>query len=404
MRTCSRSDGNGLAGPVPSANTPKPMPRRRGLARARMLHTPRSSGFCKQALYTSAPAKPARTSSHSPAVIQLRQVDKIYPTAAGPFHALRDVDLSVAAGEVFGIIGRSGAGKSTLLRLLNLLEHPSRGEILIEDQDIAQFDAASLRRLRQRIGVVFQHFNLLGSRTVYENVRFPLRVAGELSAAAQRERVHEMLELVGLSDQLNKYPRQLSGGQRQRVGIARALANRPTLLLCDEATSALDPETTQSILALLRSINQRLRLTIVLITHGMDVIRAVADRLAVLDHGRVIESGNVIDVFLSPHHPTTRALLAESGIETGTLEVASSVGAARLLRITYRGPIVATPLLSELTRELGLDFVILQGSIGRIKDVPYAELTVAVTPQEAARWQQLCTSLEQRGIHYEVVR
>jgi D-methionine transport system ATP-binding protein len=337
-------------------------------------------------------------------VIELRQVDKVYATPAGPFHALRAVDLTVAAGEVFGIIGRSGAGKSTLLRLLNLLEQPSRGEVLIESQDIAHLDAAALRRLRQRIGVVFQHFNLLGSRTVYENVRFPLRVAGELSTAAQRERVHEMLELVGLSDQAHKYPRQLSGGQRQRVGIARALANRPTLLLCDEATSALDPETTQSILALLRSINQQLKLTIVLITHGMDVIRTVADRLAVLDHGQVIETGSVIDVFLGPRHATTRALLAESGIETGTLDVTAATSGARLLRLTYRAAAVATPVLSELTRELDLDFVILQGSIGRIKDVPYAELTVAVAQQDTARWQQLCTALSQRSIQYEVLR
>jgi D-methionine transport system ATP-binding protein len=337
-------------------------------------------------------------------VIELRQVDKVYATPAGPFHALRAVDLSVAAGEVFGIIGRSGAGKSTLLRLLNLLEQPTRGEVLIQGQDIAQLAAPTLRRLRQRIGVVFQHFNLLGSRTVYENVRFPLRVAGELNAAAQRERVHQMLELVGLTDQAHKYPRQLSGGQRQRVGIARALANRPTLLLCDEATSALDPETTQSILTLLRSINQQLQLTIVLITHGMDVIRSVADRLAVLDHGQVIESGTVIDVFLSPHHATTRALLAESGIETGNLDVAATTSGARLLRLTYRAAAVATPVLSELTRELDLDFVILQGSIGRIKDVPYAELTVAVAQQDAGRWQQLCTALQRRSIQYEVLR
>jgi D-methionine transport system ATP-binding protein len=337
-------------------------------------------------------------------VIQLRQVDKIYSTPVGPFHALREVDLTVAAGEIFGIIGRSGAGKSTLLRLLNLLEHPSRGEVLIDGHDIAQFDAASLRRLRQRIGVVFQHFNLLGSRTVYENVRFPLRVAGELSAAAQGERVHAMLELVGLSDQVHKYPRQLSGGQRQRVGIARALANRPTLLLCDEATSALDPETTQSILGLLRTINQQLRLTIVLITHGMDVIRAVADRVAVLDQGRVIESGRVIDIFLDPQHATTRALLAESGIETASLEFSSSRSGQRLLRLTYQGESVATPLLSQLTRELDLDFAILQGSVGCIKDVPYGELIVAVASADAARWQRLCEALEQRTIRYQVLR
>lgn len=172
-----------------------------------------------------------------------------------------------------------------------------------------------LRRLRRQIGMVFQHFNLLGSRTVYENVRLPLRIAGGLNPREQSERIAEVLDLVGLQDQARKYPRELSGGQRQRVGIARALANRPRLLLCDEATSALDPETAQSILALLRDINQRLKLTIVLITHGMDVIHAIADRVAVLDHGRIVESGNVADVFHAPKHPTTRALLAASGYQ-----------------------------------------------------------------------------------------
>ena len=242
-------------------------------------------------------------------MIEVRKVDKLFRTPEGPFFALREVDLTVASGEVFGVIGRSGAGKSTLLRILNLLERPTAGTVFIEGREITRLGEPDLRRLRQRIGMVFQHFNLLSSRTVYENVRLPLRIAGGSSPKEEAERVAEALELVGLADHASKYPRQLSGGQRQRVGIARALANRPRLLLCDEATSALDPETTQSILALLRGINQHLKLTIVLITHGMDVIRAIADRVAVLDHGRIVESGDVTDVFLSPAHSTTRALL-----------------------------------------------------------------------------------------------
>jgi len=341
-------------------------------------------------------------------VIEVRKVDKLFQTREGPFFALREVDLSVRSGEVFGIIGRSGAGKSTLLRVLNLLERPTAGEVLIEGRAITQLDGAGLRRLRQQIGMVFQHFNLLGSRTVYENVRLPLRIAGGLSPREEAERIGEALELVGLSDQARKYPRQLSGGQRQRVGIARALANRPKLLLCDEATSALDPETTQSILGLLRDINQRLKLTIVLITHGMDVIRAIADRVAVLDHGRVVESGDVVDVFLFPKHPTTRALLAESGVETQAAPAATETrgaptanGIAGSWRLTYRGAVVATPVLTATAREHGLDITILQGSIGRVKDEPYAQLTVSIAENDEQRLKAFAESLAQREVHCE---
>jgi D-methionine transport system ATP-binding protein len=241
-----------------------------------------------------------------------------------------------------------------------------------------------------------------------------------LSSTQEAERISEVLDLVGLRDQARKYPRQLSGGQRQRVGIARALANRPQLLLCDEATSALDPETTQSILALLRDINARLKLTVVLITHGMDVIRAIADRVAVLDHGRVVEQGDVIDVFLRPKHATTRALLAESGMEVvgglaaggdgalvgegtgvdaGTrIGVATPNGVTRLWRLTYRGATVASPVLTATAREHGLDVAILQGSIGRIKDEPYAQLTISVPEVGEQRLRGFSESLARRDV------
>jgi len=336
-------------------------------------------------------------------VIEVRKVDKQFRTPAGPFFALREVDLTVASGEIFGIIGRSGAGKSTLLRILNLLEVPTAGEVLIEDRAITGLSGAGLRQLRQKIGMIFQHFNLLGSRTVYENVRLPLRIAGGLGQKEEARRVAEVLDLVGLTDHASKYPRQLSGGQRQRVGIARALANRPRLLLCDEATSALDPETTQSILALLRDINQRLQLTIVLITHGMDVIRAIADRVAVLDHGRVVETGDVVDVFLTPRHPTTRVLLAESGMETASAAAdgESKASDSQLWRLTYRGESVATPLLTAAAREHGLDITILQGSVGRIKDMPYGQLTVRVTGDDQKSLAHFSGSLAQRNVHCE---
>jgi D-methionine transport system ATP-binding protein len=329
-------------------------------------------------------------------VIEVRKVDKSFPTREGAFFALREVDLSVRPGEIFGIIGRSGAGKSTLLRVLNLLERPTAGEVLLEGRAITNLDGGELRRVRQRIGMVFQHFNLLGSRTVYDNVRLPLRIAGGLNSAQEAERISEVLDLVGLRDQARKYPRQLSGGQRQRVGIARALANRPQLLLCDEATSALDPETTQSILALLRDINARLKLTVVLITHGMDVIRAIADRVAVLDHGRVVEQGDVIDVFLRPKHATTRALLAESGMEIE--DGPAVVGSGALWRLTYRGATVASPVLTATAREHGLDVAIVQGSIGRIKDEPYAQLTISVPEVDEQRLRGFSESLARRDV------
>ena len=336
-------------------------------------------------------------------MIEVRKIDKQFLTPQGPFFALREVDLTVEGGEVFGIIGRSGAGKSTLLRILNLLETPTAGEVWIEDRDITRLSGTGLRELRQKIGMVFQHFNLLGSRTVYENVRLPLRIAGGLGAKEESRRVTEVLDLVGLADHASKYPRQLSGGQRQRVGIARALANRPRLLLCDEATSALDPETTQSILALLRDINQRLKLTIVLITHGMDVIRAIADRVAVLDHGRVVESGDVIDVFLTPRHSTTRVLLAESGMETSAAAPDNSLKTAdsQLWRLTYRGASVETPFLSTAAREYGLDVAILQGSVGRIKDTPYGQLTVRISGDVDHRIMHFAASLAQRSVRCE---
>jgi D-methionine transport system ATP-binding protein len=360
-------------------------------------------------------------------VIEVRKVDKQFQTSDGPFLALQGIDLSIRRGEIFGIIGRSGAGKSTLLRILNLLERPTAGEVRIEEQEITGLRGAGLRQMRQRIGMVFQHFNLLSSRTAYENVRLPLRIAGGLRAKDEADRVAEALELVGLTGQARKYPRQLSGGQRQRVGIARALANRPRLLLCDEATSALDPETTQSILSLLRDINKQLNITIVLITHGMDVIRAISDRVAVLDHGRVIESGDVVDVFLSPSHPTTRVLLAEIGMETptaaataegsnATFGVRACAGSgngapggmlndcgfgSQMWRLTYRGGVVETPVLTATAREHGLDIIVLQGSIGRIKDMPYAQLTVRVVGNDHERLAHFSQSLARRSVHCE---
>jgi D-methionine transport system ATP-binding protein len=337
-------------------------------------------------------------------VIEIRGVGKTYHTPTGAFQALRGVDLEIAKGEIFGIIGRSGAGKSTLLRTINLLERPTTGRVLVEGTDVTDLDGEPLRRLRQRVGIIFQHFNLLNSKTVQENVRLPLRVAGELERPAQDRRVAELLELVGLARHAAKYPAQLSGGERQRVGIARALANGPHILLCDEATSALDPETTQSILQLLLQINQRLALTIVLITHGMDVIRAVADRVAILDHGTVVESGKVVEVFLNPRNSVTRALLAESGIESEVAITTDGGDGSQVLRLTYHGALTEQPLLTTVSRESGLDFAILQASVGRLKGVPYGRLTIRTSPLEQDSLQRLLQALDAQGIRHEVLR
>ena len=246
-----------------------------------------------------------------PAIVELRDVSKHFRAAGRDVPVLSNVDLTVETGEIFGIVGHSGAGKSTLIRLVNALERPSSGRVLVEGEDVTAMDEPALRGLRQKIGMIFQHFSLLSARTVAQNIAFPLKLAGRMGEADIRARVTALIGRVGLSEHADKYPAQLSGGQKQRVGIARALATGPRLLLCDEATSALDPRTTRSVLGLLDEINRELNLTIVLITHEMQVIRALCDRVAVLDAGRIVESGEVDGLFRQPRHPVTEQFVAE---------------------------------------------------------------------------------------------
>jgi D-methionine transport system ATP-binding protein len=295
--------------------------------------------------------------------IQLLGVGKHY---AGQVRALHDINLDIRRGEVFGIIGRSGAGKSSLLRALNRLEEPSTGHVLINGEDIVGFDRARLATLRQGTGMIFQHFNLMASKTVGDNVGLPLRIAG-IGAQERQRRVSELLELVGLADKRDAYPAQLSGGQKQRVGIARALVLQPDLLLCDEATSALDPESTQSILALLRDINRRLGLTIVLITHEMEVIRDLCDRVVVLDGGQVVEQGEVWHIFGDPQHAVTRSLLGTlhpTGPAAGT-----DTGAENeiVLDLHYTGANGQEPDLLTIAARFGFPTRLLHGGIERIQ-------------------------------------
>ena len=321
-------------------------------------------------------------------MIEIEKLSLTYAGKQGPVQALRDVDLHIASGEVFGIIGRSGAGKSSLVRCINLLNRPSVGRIVVGGQDLTTLDDAELRAARRRIGMVFQHFNLLASRTVYGNAALPLELAG-MDAAAIQARVEPLLELVGLSALRDRYPSQISGGQKQRVGIARALASRPQVLLSDEATSALDPETTRSILALLRRVNRELGLTVVLITHQMQVIKQVADRVAVMEAGRVVEQGPVIEVFTRPQHAMTRSLIDEivplalpASVFGHAALLARELPAGhegQLLRLAYSGAAAYQPILSRLSREQGLTVSILHGQIDDIQGQTFGALAVHVS-------------------------
>ncbi|MGH8379811.1 methionine ABC transporter ATP-binding protein [Pseudomonas sp.] len=306
---------------------------------------------------------------------------KTYPGQAAP--ALEAIDLNIQRGEIFGIIGRSGAGKSSLIRTINRLEQPSAGRVLINQVDIGEFDEDRLVRLRRRIGMIFQHFNLISAKTVWQNVELPLKVAGVAKAQRQRK-VAELLELVGLEQKHHAYPAQLSGGQKQRVGIARALVHDPDILLCDEATSALDPETTASILELLRDINQRLGLTIVLITHEMAVIRDICQQVVVLERGRIVEQGAVWQVFGDPRHEVSKTLLAPlqaalpASLQARLQTQPSSAAASLVLNLKVTGTDRQAPELSTLFANLGGRISLLQGGIEPIQGRPLGQLVVSV--------------------------
>ncbi|MDH4612214.1 ATP-binding cassette domain-containing protein [Pseudomonas sp. BN102] len=304
--------------------------------------------------------------------IRLQGLGKAYQGSKGPVQALQGIDLEIRRGEVFGVIGRSGAGKSSLIRTLNRLERPSAGQVVIDEEDIGRFDEQQLVLLRRRVGMIFQHFNLMSAKTVWQNVALPLKVAGVGKVEIERK-VAELLQLVGLADKRDAYPAQLSGGQKQRVGIARALVHQPQILLCDEATSALDPESTQQILALLRDINRRLGLTIVLITHEMAVIREICDRVVVLERGRVVEQGPVWQVFGDPQHEVTRNLLGTLRHDLPDDLLARLVSQPRegadqlLLDLHFTGASGREPDLLAIARVLGTRVSLVHGGIDRIQ-------------------------------------
>jgi D-methionine transport system ATP-binding protein len=342
-------------------------------------------------------------------VIVFDNVRKTYAArrASPEVGALDGVSLSVGAGEIVGVIGRSGAGKSTLIRLVNGLEKPTTGSVTVDGTVISALDERGLRAARRSIGMIFQHFNLLASRTAFGNVALPLEIAGRPSSEI-KQRVGALLELVGLADKRDRYPAELSGGEKQRVGIARALATAPKVLLSDEATSALDPETTAQILALLKRINRELGLTILLITHEMAVVKTIADQVIVLEAGRIIEQGATFDIFAHPTHPTTRSFVGSvtgSALPEdlrGRLQAQPVAGGQAVLKIVWTGEQSGDRVLGQLARALSIDVSLLHGQIDTIAGRPFGTLTIAI-PGDAATLRAALDALARQDLRTEVL-
>ncbi len=341
-------------------------------------------------------------------MIYIKGLTKIFHSDSGDVKALEEVNLHIKQGEIFGVIGLSGAGKSTLLRCINMLETPTSGTIEIDGVDMTKLSSYELKEYRKKIGMIFQLFNLLSSRTVRENIAFPLEIAG-FDKNVIKEKVDNLLDLVGLTDKINSYPSQLSGGQKQRVGIARALANDPKVLLCDEATSALDPQTTLSILNLLKDINRQLGLTIVLITHEMNVIKHICHSVAVIEQSRVVEQGPVLDVFANPKTTTAKNFLKTITLSELPDELKDRIRQldhgnleGKIVKIGFFGQITTQPIISTLVKRFDVDANILFGNIDHIQDDPYGVLVVELKGQKV-RTVEAMNYLKELGLKVEVI-
>lgn len=342
-------------------------------------------------------------------MIELTHISKDFASGGRTVHAVQDVSLSIGKGEIFGIIGFSGAGKSTLVRCINLLERPTSGSVTVDGKEMTALSARELRQARKKIGMIFQHFNLMPSRTVFGNVAYPLRGSG-LSGEQIADKVHRLLELVGIGDKAEVYPKQLSGGQKQRVAIARALANDPNVLLCDEATSALDPQTTKAILRLLKDLNEKLGITVVIITHEMAVVKEICDRVAVMEHGRVVEQGEVFNVFADPRQEITRSFIhttsnlrkIEELIEEDSPVVQLKPGEL-IVRLSYIQRNVSEPLISTVSRKFDITLNIIFSDIAIVQNAPIGG-TVAIISGERAQITQAMQYLIEKNVGVEVIR
>ena len=342
-------------------------------------------------------------------MIQLEHISKSFVTASGTVHAVQDVNLQIGEGEIFGIIGFSGAGKSTLVRCINLLERPTEGRVIVDGEDLTAMDLKKLREVRKKIGMIFQHFNLMRSRTVFQNIAFPLKKSG-LSKEEKEKKIESLLELVGLSDKKDAYPSQLSGGQKQRVAIARALANDPKVLLCDEATSALDPQTTQSILKLLKQVNETLGITIVLITHEMAVVKDICDRVAIMEQGRVVEEGDTVSVFSHPKEAMTKDFI-DTASNLGKIHDLIAEGHSlteiqpgeQMVLLTYSGSNAGQPLISALAEKFSVSANIIYGNIDYLKGKPLGKLVVTLSGEKEAM-DQAIDYIRSLGVEMEVMK
>ena len=342
-------------------------------------------------------------------MIQLSHIEKTYDSPSGPVKALKGIDLTIERGEIFGIIGLSGAGKSTLIRCINMLERPTAGKVIVDGQDMTAMNEKELRKARKNIGMIFQHFNLLSSATVYDNIAFTLRLS-HTPEAEIKKKVLPLLELVGLADKAHQYPSQLSGGQKQRVGIARALASEPKVLLCDEATSALDPQTTRSILELIQDINRKLSLTVVVITHEMQVIKDICDKVAVIENGIIAEQGTVLEVFTNPQKPITKDFISvllsnelPAAFRGGEVSKEPLPGAYLLLRLTFIGESADDPVLAGMIRKFPeIEVTMLFGNLDQIKSTPFGRMIIGITGPDA-KVQEAIQYLRQQDLKEEVI-
>jgi D-methionine transport system ATP-binding protein len=329
-------------------------------------------------------------------MINIKNADKYFNAKHNKVFALKNISLQIDASKIVGIIGYSGAGKSTLLRLMNGLEKADAGQVDVLGQSIQHASENELKALRKQISMIFQHFNLLKTKNVFDNIAFPLRLDGSLNKQQLQQRVEELAKQVGLTEHLHKYPKQLSGGQKQRVGIARALANSPKILLCDEATSALDPITTHEILNLLLQINRDLGITIVLITHEIDVIRRICDEVVVLEKGQIAEQGPVDQVLLHPEHEISRSLI----LENTDIDASLLLPNAQTIRVTAIGELAQRPVFETLALKHQVNYQILHSKVERTKTSLYSQSILALQGIHTAAYLQ---QLEQLGAHIEII-
>ncbi len=330
-------------------------------------------------------------------MIQLQNIYKTFYKNKSEIKALNGINLHVKKGDIYGIIGLSGAGKSTLVRCINLLESPTSGKVIVDGNNLLELNKKELRVARKKIGMIFQNFNLLNSKTVFENVAFSLKI-NKIDKKFIKKRVNELLELVELKDKANAYPNELSGGQKQRVGIARALANSPDILLCDEATSALDPKTTLQILNLLKKINKKFNITIVIITHEMSVIKKICNRLSILENGKVIKEGDVLEIFSSESNNKIEHFLEENDNENYPNDLKNE----RLLKLIFVGDSAEKPILSSIIKTLNIDFNIINGKIEKIQETDIGRLTVGVKCNDD-KFEKIINILKENDVKVEVI-